>query len=113
MENYTYNYNIMCKERNNLYIDIERVKLGYNSFENYKKVFWTYSYYLDELTYKLSNIEKTIMPYEIMYRMQLYNYLMNSLPIDVIYIISTFGDIIDFSAFNYIENGCSPILEIM
>lgn len=58
--------------------------------------------YFDELGYMLRQIEKEMIPYEILYRLKLYQELYKKIPYQLVVYISKFGDFVDKIACKYL-----------
>lgn len=57
------------------------------------------------LKYILMCIEKEMIPYEIVYRMKLYQRFSNKIPIELIIHIASYGDCIDDISSKFLEEG--------
>lgn len=98
-------YKRLCDELLAVQDEILECKQG-NTYDCKQRVgLWKDSTYLDELLYICTNIEKDIIPHEIVLRMKFYKELNNKLPMDTITHIASFGDLIDISASNFLEEG--------
>lgn len=65
----------------------------------------------DTLLYYKKNIEKQMIPYEIVQQMKLYYHLLEKLPIDIIFNISSFDYIENQIAMQYVEENIPATYE--
>lgn len=91
--------------------ETERYKQS-NDFGTCKKMgLWNNSTYLDELLYIKTTIEHEIIPYEIVSTMKFHQWLLKSLPIELVKHIASFGTMEDTIAATYVELGVNATVE--
>jgi hypothetical protein len=96
-------YKILCEEKESILDEREKYIKGL-SVNRKMGLFINEKYsYFDELSYIIKLIDYDIIPYKILYKIQLYKKLKEKIPIDLLYYISSFGDKIDKIAFKHIE----------
>jgi hypothetical protein len=104
-------YKSLCDEHESILEEIEAWRIS--GFTGNRMGLWSSSTYLDELLYIRKNIEKDMIPHQIVMRMKFYKRLMykTGLPTDIVLYIASFGDFIDVSAMNFLRKGVKAALE--
>ena len=95
-------YQSLIEEREAILDEVENWKHNKSNCQNIG--LWNNSTYLDELLYIKQIIEKEMIQHEIVFRMKFFVKLGDKLPKELIYHITSFGDIVDKSAAYFIEN---------
>ena len=105
-------YKRLCDEREAILDEVEVSKQGRSPYHmNQRMGLWNGSTYLDELMYIRMSIEKEMIPHEIIFRMGFYQKLNIKIPMEIILHIASFGDLIDKSAFHFLEKGTETTLD--
>lgn len=100
-------YKQLCDERDAILDEQEKYKKGYT----YGRIGLGLGSYYDELYYILKCVEHEMIPYEIVYRMKLYQKFNNKIPLEIIMHIASYGDCIDDIASKFVEEGKPAIID--